>query len=166
MAAPPPSPPPRSAALRRAAGALEILGGIGVVALMLLTVSDALMRSVLNRPILGANDLTQVTLVVVVAIALPLSILAGRAISIDIVLDRLRPALARLSRRLAALVAACALALIAWRCAINAGEAATFGETTMLLQIPYGPFYRALAVSAALSALLFLAAALRPGPRP
>jgi TRAP-type C4-dicarboxylate transport system permease small subunit len=44
---------------------------------------------------------------------------------------------------------------------VNAGEAALFGETTMLLQIPYGLFYGALALSFALCALLFASDVLR-----
>ena len=66
-------------------------------------------------------------------------------------------------RRASAAICAVASGYLAWRCYVNAGEAALFGETTMLLQIPYGPFYGALALSFALSALLFASGVLRPG---
>lgn len=159
-------PGPRRGALGRAVGLLEILGGLGIAALMLLTVSDALMRTFLNRPVRGAGDMTQVILVLVVAVALPLCILAGRAVTIDVLLDRLPRRGASAFRRIAAVVSAAALGLVAWRCAVNAREAAAFGETTMLLQIPYGPFYAALAVAFALSAIIFAAIALRTGGAP
>ncbi len=147
--------------VRWGAGLIEALGGLALIALAGLTVSDALLRSLLNRPILGAADIVQVLLVLVVAASLPLCVLAGRAIAIDSVVDRLPPRAAGPVRRLAHAVAAAALATLAWRCWINAGEAALFGETTMLRRIPYGPFYAALAVSAGLSAAVFAAFAIR-----
>lgn len=146
--------------VRWAAGGVETLGGLALFALMTLTVSDALLRSLGNRPILGAGDLVQVLLALVVAAALPLCILAGRAIAIESLVQRLPETLSQAVRRLAHAIAAVALAVLAWRCWINAGEAAMFGETTMLLQIPYGPFYATLAVSSALSAAAFGAFAL------
>jgi TRAP-type C4-dicarboxylate transport system permease small subunit len=143
---------------------LEVLGGLALAALLAITVADALMRSGLNRPILGGGDLVQVALVLVVASAVPLSIAAGRAIAIEMLVERLPPALGGVVRRAAAALCAVASGYLAWRCYVNAGEAALFGETTMLLQIPYGPFYGALALSFALSALLFASEVLRPGP--
>ncbi|SRR6056297_3327661 len=142
---------------------LEVVGGLALAALLAITVADALLRSLLNRPILGGGDLVQVALVLVVASALPLSIAAGRAIAIEMLVERLPPALETAVRRLSAAVCAIASGYLAWRCYVNAGEAALFGETTMLLQIPYGPFYGALALSFALSAALFASGVLRPG---
>jgi TRAP-type C4-dicarboxylate transport system permease small subunit len=149
------------APVRWGAGLVEILGGMALLVLMGLTVSDALLRSLANRPILGASDLIQVLLALVVAASLPLCVLAGRAIAIESLLRALPRGLSGIVARLAHLIAAAALAVLAWRAWINAGEAAMFGETTMLRQIPYGPFYAALALSAALSAAIFLAFALR-----
>jgi TRAP-type C4-dicarboxylate transport system permease small subunit len=142
--------------------ALEVLGGLALAALLAITVADALMRSVFNRPILGGGDLVQVALVLVVASAVPLSIAAGRAIAIEMLVERLPPALGAAIARAVAALCAVASGYLAWRCYVNAGEAALFGETTMLLQIPYGPFYGALALSFALSTLLFASDVLRP----
>ncbi len=142
---------------------LEVVGGLALAALLAITVADALLRSLLNRPILGGGDLVQVALVLVVASAVPLSIAAGRAIAIEMLVERLPAVLARPVRRASAAICAVASGYLAWRCYVNAGEAALFGETTMLLQIPYGPFYGALALSFALSALLFASGVLRPG---
>lgn len=151
------------AAERWAARLLELLGGAALVALAVLTVSDALLRSFANRPIRGANDMIQVLLVLVVAAAIPLCIHAGRAIAIDIITRRLPQGARRIVARLVNLICALVLALLAWRCAVNAREAALFGETTMLLQIPFGPFYWCLTVSFAVSALLFAVLTLCPG---
>ena len=142
--------------LRPVAWLAEFAVGAALVVLMLVTVTDALMRSLLDRPILGGGDVIQVTLVVVVACALLLCIAAGRAIAIDVLVRALPPALARTLHRAVAGLCAAALLYLAWRCFLNGREAEMFGETTMLLQIPFGPFYWVLAASLALSALLFL----------
>jgi TRAP-type C4-dicarboxylate transport system permease small subunit len=146
--------------------ALELIGGVAVAALMLLIVCDALMRSFLNRPIPGSNDFVQVILVIVVACSLPLCIAGGRAITIDLLIDLLPRAARTLLWRLTSVACAVPLAYLAWRCLVNAREATYFGETTMLMQIPFGPFYLALAIGLALSALQFIAGAIRPAPLP
>ncbi len=142
---------------------VEVIGGIALIALMVLTVTDALMRSLANRPILGGGDLIQVILVVVVACAVPLCVAAGRAIAIEFFVNLLPTVRRNLMQRFTALISAIVLLYLAWRCYINAGEAAMFGETTMLLRIPFGPFYAVLAVAFLLSAIFFLHRALRPG---
>lgn len=154
----------QSGAARWATGLVELVGGVAVFALMLLTVSDALLRSFANRPILGANDLVQVILVVVVACAVPLCIAGGRAIAIEFLVARLPIRAGTMIGRAMSVIAAVALGYLAWRCWVNSGEAARFGETTMLLQIPFGPFYLALAISFAVSAALFVYFALRGNP--
>ncbi|MFN3954044.1 MAG: TRAP transporter small permease [Pararhodobacter sp.] len=142
-------------ALRPVLALAELAGALGLLALMGLTVTDALMRSFLNRPILGSGDLVQILLVLVVACSVPLCIAAGRAIAIEFLVQRLPASPRRWLHRVTALGAAAVLLYLAWRCHVNAGEAAMFGETTMLLRIPYGPFYAVLAVSFLISAALF-----------
>ncbi|MGJ3263236.1 MAG: TRAP transporter small permease [Salinarimonas sp.] len=146
---------------RWAAAGIAVVGGAGVLALMLLTVSDALLRTFANAPILGANDLTQVILAIVVAASVPMCIASDRAVAITALVDRMKPAAGGLVRRAGYAASAAALGYLAWRCFVNGGEAAMFGETTMLLRIPYGPFYYALSAGFGLSAVLFAAGALR-----
>ncbi|WP_372424826.1 TRAP transporter small permease [Salinarimonas chemoclinalis] len=146
---------------RLAGAAIAVVGGVGVVALMLLTVADALLRSFANAPILGANDLTQVILAVVVAASVPLCVASDRAVAITALVDRMRPAAGGLVRRAAYAASASVLAYLAWRCFVNGGEAAMFGETTMLLRIPYGPFYYVLSAGFGVSAVLFAVGVLR-----
>ncbi len=154
----------QSGTARWATGLVELVGGIAIFALMLLTVSDALLRSFANRPILGGNDLVQVILVLVVACAVPLCIVGGRAIAIEFLVVRLPVRLERMIGRAMSVIASVSLGYLAWRCWVNAGEAARFGETTMLLQVPFGPFYLALAISFAVSAALFAYFAFRGKP--
>lgn len=136
---------------------LVVLGAAAVFVLMGLSVSDALLRSFLNRPIFGANDYAQVLLSLIVSLSLPLCVLAGRLIAIDTLVSRLpRIAQAPLDW-LATGLGVGILGYLGWRAFLNAGEAALFGETTLLLQLPFGPSYYALAFGCALSALVLVA---------
>jgi TRAP-type C4-dicarboxylate transport system permease small subunit len=146
----------RSGIERALLGLLELVGAGGVLCLMLLTVSDGLLRTFANRPILGADDYTQVTLALVVSASLPLCVASGRAIAVDLLVRLAPPNWGRVARFGAALLSAVTLGFLSWRCFVNSLEASSFGETTTLLQIPYGPFYLAMAIGMAVSALIFL----------
>jgi len=135
---------------------LILLGAVGLFLLMGLSVTDALLRSFLNRPIFGANDYAQILLSFIVALSLPLCVLAGRLIAIDTLVGRLPRVVQLPFDWLATFLGAGILAYLAWRAFVNAREAALFGETTLLLQLPFGPSYYAIAFGCALSALVLI----------
>ncbi|WP_286299504.1 TRAP transporter small permease [Aminobacter sp. SS-2016] len=143
---------------------LGLVGGCALFAMMALSVGDALGRSLLNAPVFGANDITQVLLVSAVSVSIPLCILSGQAIRIDILADMMPSALGRMVDRLLRVIGAAMMLYLAWRCLLNAMEASGFGETTMLLRISHAPFYVALAVGLAMAALIFLLPMLQKGP--
>jgi len=133
---------------------LILLGAAGLFILMGLSVSDALLRSFFNRPIFGANDYAQILLSFVVALSLPLCVLSGRLIAIDTLASRLPRAVHAPLDWLTTALGVAILAYLGWRAFVNAQEAALFGETTLLLQLPFGPSYYAVAFGCALSALV------------
>lgn len=135
---------------------LVILGAVAVFVLMGLSVSDALLRSFLNSPIFGANDYAQILLSFVVGLSLPLCVLAGRLIAIDTLVVRLPKWVQSPLDWLTSALGIAILSYVAWRAFVNAREAAMFGETTLLLQLPFGPSYYAVAFGCALSALILL----------
>lgn len=135
---------------------LVIGGALIVFGLMGLSVSDALLRSFLNKPIFGANDYAQVLLSFLVAFSLPLCVLAGRLIAID-TLKAMAPV--KLQKALEWIITICGvvmLSYLAWRAFSNALDAADFGEATLLLQLPFGPSYYAVAIGCAFAALMLL----------
>lgn len=149
-------PPSASRPLAWLEAALTLMGGVAVFGMMFLSVGDALLRSLFNAPIFGANDYTMIILSITVSISLPLCILAGRAITID-TLTRQLPAMTELwLNRLVSLTGAVMLFYVAWRCYLNGRDAAMFGETTMLLRLPLGPSYYVLSAGMVLSGILLL----------
>lgn len=135
---------------------LTACGALAVFSMMFLSVGDALLRSLFDAPIFGANDYTQIILSVAVSISLPLCVLAGRVIAIDTLVALLSAGLRRPVDMAVSLAGAVMMAYLAWRALLNAREAARFAETTLLLQLPLDVSYYALAAGSALSALLLL----------
>ena len=135
---------------------LVLLGGAAIFALMLLSVSDALLRTFFNAPIFGANDYAQVLLSFVVAASLPACVIAGRLIAIDTLILMMPERAQAWLDWITSLAGVTVLIYLAWRAFKNGQEAALFGETTLLLQIPFGPSYYALSAGCLFSALLMI----------
>ncbi|AVX05698.1 hypothetical protein MXMO3_03192 [Maritalea myrionectae] len=135
---------------------LVICGAALVFMLMGLSFADALLRSLFNMPIFGANDYAQILLSFAVAICLPLCVLSGRLIAIDTITNMLPNAVQNLLDWVVTIMGVIILSYLTWRAFSNALEAATFGESTLLLQLPFGPSYYAIAAGSGLSAVLLL----------
>jgi len=136
---------------------LVISGALIIFALMGLSVSDALLRSFFNKPIFGANDYAQIFLSFAVAVSFPLCVLAGRLIAIDTIVLMLPKKIQMLLDWAVTTIGVMMLGYLAWRAYLNAVEAAMFAEATLLLQLPYGPSYYAVAFGCAMSAILLAA---------
>ena len=105
------------------------------------------MRKALNAPILGAEDLLILALVVVVAVAIPFGSRTGAHIEIELLEPQMSTGFARWSMVVIKLMGA-VLLFIAARQLWHAGQSAEkFGETTQQLLISFGPFYYLLAIA-------------------
>ncbi|MEM0946947.1 MAG: TRAP transporter small permease subunit [Pseudomonadota bacterium] len=132
-----------------------LIGGAAVLALMLLTLADAVMRT-LGRPILGANEITEVLLLVVVAAAIPISIVSGKAIAIEGPVARLPSRIAGVIVFLGMLLSAALMAFLAYHSFRTSADARDFGERSAILHIPHDVLYVALSVGAGSAALAFV----------
>lgn len=119
------------------------------------------MRKALNAPIRGAEDLMVLSLVILVAIAIPFGGRCGAHIEIEVLESRMSAAFARWSMFVLRLLAG-GLMLVMARELVEAGHNATkFGETTQQLLISYEPFYFALAGCVALYVLVLVSDAIQ-----
>jgi TRAP-type C4-dicarboxylate transport system permease small subunit len=107
-----------------------------LVAMMMITVADVIMRAVLDLPITGAYDLVQLFLVGTVFLSIPEVFLRDENIVIDFV-DHIfgRTAVAIL-RAIANLAALAFLLLLSWRMIQPALDSMRFKETSPDLSIP------------------------------
>lgn len=133
---------------------LIVSGTLALFLMMFLSVGDALLRSLFDKPIFGANDLTQIGLSIIVSISLPLCVIAGRLVAIDTLIKLAPSRWERGANWLVTGLSITILAYIAWRSVLNAISAADFGETTLLLQLSFAPSYYVISAGSAASALL------------
>ena len=126
------------------------LGGATLVAMTCLSVWNVLiMRKALNAPIVGAEDVMILLLVVIVALSIPLGARTGAHIEIEIFESRMSAGFAKWSMIIIKALSAILLVTASWRLWHAGQTAERFGETTQQLLISYEPFYYLLSISMA-----------------
>ncbi len=145
--------------LDRAIATLTFLvGGIGLAVMVLLTSWNVIvMRKIFNDPILGAEDILILNLVLLVAVAIPYGGRAGAHIEIEIFESWMSKAFARWSLVAMKLLAAPVVGILAWRLFRSGASASKFGEATQQLLISYELFYFAMGAMIALYAAVLIA---------
>lgn len=111
-----------------------------------------IMRKALNSPIVGAEDLLILALVVIVALSVSLGARTGAHIEIEVLKPHMSAGFAKWSMIFVKSLGAALLFVMAWRLWHSGQSAVRFGETTQQLLISFEPFYYLLAISAALYA--------------
>jgi TRAP-type C4-dicarboxylate transport system permease small subunit len=150
-----PAVAPPSLVLRRAERAFGALAAAALIGMVLLTCVDVIGRYLLNRPLSGAFELSEMTMGALVFASLPLVVLRRQQVTVDL-LDWALPG--RRARDAAAnLVAALCVGAVAWRLWVKAAEMMASGETTAVLKVPMYPLVFAMAVLSFLTTGLILA---------
>jgi TRAP-type C4-dicarboxylate transport system permease small subunit len=131
---------PAKAWERRADAVLGIAASALLLGLMLVTFADVVARYLFNRPIRGAFELTELTLLVLIFAGLPLVSHADEHVTMDFI-DRILPdRLARAWIRVMHLICAAIMFFLAWQVWIKANRIASYSDTTDVLRITIGPF--------------------------
>lgn len=154
---------PEKAWERRADAVLGIAASLLLLCLMVLTFADVVARYLLNRPIRGAFEVTELLLLVLIFAGLPLVSHAEEHVTMDFIDRMLPPAVtAALVRVVHALVAAIFF-FLGWQVMIKAGRISQYGDTTEVLRIALGPFVYFMAVMIFLTGLVHLFKLFVPG---
>jgi len=148
----------RLAAVQLAAAmlALAVMGSV--------TVADVFMKYLFSRPILGAYDLVESLLPVVVFNGLPATLLRRQNIVIDLVDHLAGPGRTRLLVAAADLVMLAVLAVIAYAMVAPALQALDYGDRKLELGLPVWVVWAGAMVGVAGSVLAALAVVLRGPP--
>src|SRR5262245_61667338 len=108
--------------------------------MMLLTFVDVVARYLLNRPIRGGFEVTELLLLVLIFAGLPLVSHADEHVTMDFI-DRMLPGwLFRVWIRVMHAIVAAVMLFLAWQVWIKAGKIASYGDTTDVLRIVVAPF--------------------------
>jgi len=149
--------------------ALALGAGIVLLGLLGLVLFDVVMRYALRLPFLGAYEMTELAMVLIVFLALPYCAATGGHVAVDVlspVLDR--PGL-RWLNALIHLAGAALMLIIAWQATRYAMGSVARGEATNMLGIAKYPFELVTAACAAIFALVLLGQAwkaLQPPKQP
>jgi TRAP-type C4-dicarboxylate transport system permease small subunit len=141
--------------------ALAYGGGIVLLALVVLVAFDIVMRRVLKLPFLGGFEMTELAMVIIVALGLPYCAALGGHVSVDLLGKYLDRRGFRWINVLVHLLGAALLAVVAWRTTIYALGSLRWGDATNMMAIPKYPFQLVTALGAALFALVLLGLAIR-----
>jgi TRAP-type C4-dicarboxylate transport system permease small subunit len=149
--------------------ALALGGGAVLLGLLGLVLFDVVMRYALRLPFLGAYEMTELAMVLIVFLALPYCAATGGHVAVDVLGSLLdRPSLRWLTAAIH-LASALMMAVIAWQATLYALGSGARGEATNMLKIPRLPFELVTAAGTAVFALVLVVLAwqaLRPPPPP
>ena len=119
---------------------LSYIGNFALAAMMLLTTADVIGRYFFNAPVLGAYEITEYLMLVMVFSFLALAQSAKAHISVDIVFNHLPAGLRHVLERLNHLVCLLMMILVSWMSIHRIWELKRTGEASVLLKIPDYPF--------------------------
>jgi TRAP-type C4-dicarboxylate transport system permease small subunit len=150
---------------RRADAVLGIAASALLLCLMVLTFADVVARYLLNRPIRGAFEITELTLLVLIFAGLPLVSHADEHVTMDFI-DRILPA-RLVGAWIRAMHGVCAALMffLTWQIWIKAGRISGYGDTTDTLRILVGPFVYFMVAMIALTGLIHFYKVFVPGKR-
>ena len=147
--------------LDRALRVLALGGGVVLLGLMALIAFDVVMRYVLRLPFLGAYEMTELAMALIVFLGLPYCAATGGHVAVDVLGGLLdRPAM-RWPNALLHLAGAALTAVMAWQSVVYALESKSRGEATNMLKIDLFPFQVLTGVSMALFTVVLVVLAWR-----
>lgn len=139
---------------------LEIISGLVLFALMLLTCSDVIGRYLFNNSINGTTELTELALGIVVFCQVPIVTLAGSNVVVDI-LDRILPSwFARFSALIVNAGVGMGFIFIADRIWFQAARSLRRGVVTEFLLIPVAYFIQFISIMMYVTAAILIYRAL------
>jgi TRAP-type C4-dicarboxylate transport system permease small subunit len=133
------------------------LGGILIVLLCLLTVTAVGFRYILNSPIFGVADITQLILLAVVTFSVAQSGRTGGQVAVELLGTFTSPRFTRWTDILVKILGAIMMGILTVQLAESGSTAAEYCETSYSLAIPFGPYFYLLSFGMALYGLVLLA---------
>jgi TRAP-type C4-dicarboxylate transport system permease small subunit len=146
----------------RACGAVA---AVFLLAMMLLTVADVVLRAALNTPIRGVYELIELLLAGTFFLALPAVFLRDDHIVVNLI-DDLAPRWVPALKRLASVLAVMVLAVLAWQGLLAAADSLLFNDVTADLGLPRVWHWTAVLVGLVASGLAALAMVRSRGEEP
>jgi TRAP-type C4-dicarboxylate transport system permease small subunit len=148
---------------RKADALLGVAASILLMGMMVLTFADVVARYLLNKPIRGAFEVTELLLLVLIFAGLPLVSHADEHVTMDFIDRVLPPAAQKALVRLVHVIIAALMFFLTWQIWIKAGKISSYGDTTDVLRITVGPFVYFMDAMIALTGLVHVYKVFEPG---
>jgi TRAP-type C4-dicarboxylate transport system permease small subunit len=130
---------------------------------MTITVADVVARYLINHPIRGAFEITELGLLLLIFAGLPLVSHADEHVTMDFIDRVLPPRTLGVWVRFVHAVCAALMFFLTWQIWIKAGKISGYGDTTDVLRIVLGPFVYFMAVMTALTGVVHIFKVYAPG---
>lgn len=138
------------------ANVLEKFGSYVLVAMVLLTTADIMLRKYFNSPLPFSFELTEFLLVIVAWCYIAFTTSKGRHVSVDTLTSHLSPKARKIIVTMGDFITVILFGLIAWQNVLQGFNVLHVGTTTAILHIPKYPFQFWVACGSALACLIFL----------
>ena len=112
------------------------IGGLTLLAMMLMTVASVTLRGVIGRPISGDFELVEMGSAIAIFCFLPWCQISGGNVLVDFFTQKTGPRVNHLLEALGDLLYLLIAALLLWRMWYGAAEMREYGEQTMGLRLP------------------------------
>ena len=139
---------------------LALFAGWLLLAVAIVTASDALIRDFLGRPLPGTFEATELVLAAIIFFGLPYTSLTDGHVSVDFLTGRLGQRTQHAIIAVNALICAGLFGVITLQMAILAAEFFATQRTTITMRIPIFPCIVPVTVTAGLAALAFVVQAI------
>ncbi len=132
---------------------------LALLAMMLLTTTDVILRGLVNKPITGVPEMVELALGVAIFFAAPGVFARGANIAVDMI-DHWLPAWVDVLKRLSAFLMVLTLGVLTWNMWKPMVDILAYGDTSADLQIPkiwfMAPAWFGIAVSVLVAATILL----------
>lgn len=146
--------------ITRVARVISLIGLAGLLMLAGITVGEVLIRWLIQFPIRGVFDLSQLVIIIVIASCLPLVSAERRHITVRLIGTMLGGHANALLEAFGALITALIFGLLTWQLWVYADELSAAKESTWLTHWPVAPWWRVatvlIALCCAIQFVLFL----------
>lgn len=148
--------------VHRSANWLEIIAGIALVTVMLLSGADVVGRS-FGRPVPGAYEIISFAGGLVLGLAIPASVVGKVHVIVDLVTARLSPGPRRVLHVVSRFMGAGLLCATGYALIMMGNKLRTTGEITPVLQLPFYPVAYAMGLAFFVTALILVLSSLDSG---
>jgi TRAP-type C4-dicarboxylate transport system permease small subunit len=148
--------------LHRLSGWLEVIAGIALLIVMLLSGTDVVGRA-FGRPVPGAYEIISFAGGIVLGFAIPASVLTKAHVVLDILVAILPPIPRSVLHCISRLMGAGFLLTTAYALIKMAGRFKTTGDLTAVLQLPFYPVAYAMGGAFAITGIILIFESIRKG---